>query len=233
MDTSLWPLDRIADAGVAVDRIQKAAVLIKVDDIPAERARQHPAWPLIRGLCATHVGAIYLRGAVDYLGEPDEAATLGCLDQESGIWLDRQTAGCVPDVDIILDMSNCRESRVITTQLASERSVPVRAIAWGSCWVGVAAGSDGIDMISDPAGASGCAPVCRLAAGLALQEFLCTVGDVPLAAPLETPVFYNAASPTRTGRPREEQWGDARIERASIDVVGAGGIGVKLSRERM
>lgn len=223
-----WPLDRIADAGISVSRIQKSSVLVKVDDIPDDQVHVHPVSALIRGLRAIGVGTIHLRGTADYLDDLAGGEMPGTLDQDPGVWLDRDMAGDVPETDMILDLSNSRESRVLTARLASERSLPLLAVAWGSCWVGAAAGADSIDMVAHQAEGCVCSPVIRLAAGLALQEFLITVGDVALTAPLEEPVFYNASSPDRTGLPGGTPWPTSQIERAVIDVVGAGGIGVHL-----
>jgi molybdopterin/thiamine biosynthesis adenylyltransferase len=65
-------------------------------------------------------------------------------------------------------------------------------------------------------------PICRIASGLALQEILMVAGKVPLAAPLDTTVIYNASGENGVSG----QIITDTVDDAVIDVVGAGGIGV-------
>jgi len=220
--------ERIAQAGIRAERLQASGALIIVSDFPIPHFRRHPLWSLCRGLWAMGLGRIYVAGAMEYLDELETTVVDPCLTQIPGLWLDAGCADVIPDIDLVLELSNRSTSRCISEQVAAARDVPLLSFAWGSCWAGVSLGSTGFEPQPDGRSAAPNTAVSRIVAGLAMHEFLIALGELELGAPLEGPVVYNCAHVNRSGTQEHPSWDGPHIEDAVTDVIGAGGIGVHL-----
>lgn len=227
--------DRISDAGVDIFQIAETSVLLKVGDISAQCVRQHPVYALCRGLGALGFDSIHLCGAVEYFDVMAEVMD-GCnFVQHPGIWLAEEMAMemAPEDVDLIIDLTNEIGFRSFCQDLAVVRACPCIYVMWGPSWVAVnfspimetelgeLAAATEIEQNTFP-------PIARIACGLALQEALALAGQVDLVAPLEKTVIYNVAADDRVSRLTESFWTSGRIEDVTLEVVGAGGIGVHL-----
>jgi molybdopterin/thiamine biosynthesis adenylyltransferase len=220
--------ERIAQAGIRAERLQASSALLIVSDFPISHFRGHPLWPLCRGLWAMGLGRIHVAGALEYLDELESTVADPCLTQVPGIWLDAGCADVIPDIDLVLELSNRSSSRSVSEQVAADRDVPLLSFAWGSCWAGVGPGSTDFDLQPDRRSTAPNPAVSRIVAGLAMHEFLIALAELELGAPLEGPVVYNCADVNRTGTQEHPAWDRPHIEGAVIDVIGAGGIGVHL-----
>jgi len=223
--------NRISAAGADVQGIAETSVLVKVDDVPADRLWRHPAWPLCRGLAAVGFGSVHLRGAIDYFDDLADLLQGARFTQEPGLWFPEAAEHLAPEVEIVIDVTNDRASKEVCAKLCLARSSHFISLTWDRTWVALACGlpSEAAEFVASvPEGtqAEPLLPVARVAGGLALQEALIRAGRVELACPPEPLVVYNAASESRTGTQPGEGWSDVGIEDAIVDVIGCGGIGV-------
>lgn len=221
--------DRIAGAGVDVERLAAASVLIVLGDHGGDPRRQ-PVLPLARALAALPFQAVHVRGGTDYhealFGRTRETP----CTQEPGLWIADAFPAVAPHADILVDLTNDAEQAARVAGLADARRAARISAAWTATWLSVTGGHRPVPGVMPDATRVPHAPpqwpVARVAAGLILHEILRSAGGVEDAAPVDPVVTYNVASDARTGRTDGGAWTDVRIETAVIDVIGAGGIGV-------
>jgi adenylyltransferase/sulfurtransferase len=175
--------------------------------------------------------AIHVCGAIDYFDDLAEAMKGTNFSQVPGIWIDQASAFEAPPADVIVDLTSDLESKSLCSTLCSKRAARFISVVCGRTWTGVTTAQDSSVTPASLHATFGqeenpLLPVTRIAAGITLQEILLIAGDVDLAAPPEKEILYNVANEDRTGLPNERSWNDLRIEGATIEAVGAGGIGV-------
>ncbi|MBI4718245.1 MAG: ThiF family adenylyltransferase [Planctomycetes bacterium] len=224
-------LDRIRAAGADVRRIADAVVLVKIDDVPAERLWRHPAWPLCRGLAAVGFGGVHLRGAIDYFDGLTDLPRGTRITQEPGLWLPETAEHLAPEADIVVDATNDPASKDLCAKLSAARSSHYLSLTWGRAWVGMAYRSPaGVASTAAggarPTAAEPLLPFARVAAGMALQEALILAGRVELASPPNALITHDAAAESASGTDGDDTSPDVQKDGAIVDVIGCGGIGV-------
>jgi molybdopterin/thiamine biosynthesis adenylyltransferase len=219
-------MGRIAQAGADVDRIRRSSVLIKVGDLPAGRLILHPLWPVARSLAAVGFRRTCVRGAIDFFDELEEAIPDGGLDQAPGLLVDARMAGDLPDVDVVVDLSNDPASRSFSAALAAERSCPLLCLWWGDAWLAVTSSAEAPGDLPSSGPGEPCAAISRMVAGVALQEVLIVLGAAAEACPLNGFALYDARQADASRAEVLYRWHASRIQDTVIDVVGMGGIGI-------
>ena len=225
-------LDRIRDAGADVSRILETSVLIKVGEIDEDQILTHPVFALSRGLAALDFRAVYLCGCPDYFDVLDETIRAGHFEQCPGIWISKEMALISPPANVIIDLTNDAVSHSFCKLLSCIRRSHCLYLFWDPSSAGISPtafseqellklhpGNKGISEIP--------APICRIAAGIALQEIVMFAGKMELAAPLENSVSYNPFNGSPSQKVNISKMSEP-IQNATVDVIGAGALGVHL-----
>ena len=222
-------LQRVADAGVRIDRLTHTSVMVKVGDVPAADMPRHPAAALCRGLAGIGLGPVCLCGAIEYFDDLAENLSESSFRQEPGIWLPETIVHQMLPSDIAIDLSNDWPAARTWLRQATSFGAFCLAITWGSSRVSMWTGSVLTELVSQNAetDANGppLSPIARIAAGLALQEAILRAGRVRIAAAPAPTVTYDVSPAPVTGEhiPAAEQ--TVRLRDKVIDVIGLGGIG--------
>ena len=224
---------RLVEAGLDALRLADTRILVKIGDVSAEQVDGHPVHPLCRSLGAMGFGFVHVRGAAEYFPSLERAME-GCnFDQQPGIWLSESVAAASPECDLIVDLGNDPGAESFCGHLSSTRSARCTEVKWGQSWAAVGrppvTGAE-FDRWLQPLSASPEAipPVHRIAAGLALSELLVMADQLALATPLQGAVLYDAAASDRSLGHADAAWECQWIENASLEVIGAGAVGVNL-----
>jgi molybdopterin/thiamine biosynthesis adenylyltransferase len=230
--TNSQSLERIQDAGVNVLKISETSVLVKIDNIETENLILHPVYALCRGLSALGFRAIFLCGASDYFDELDEVTQGSNFEQCPGVWFTKDMTIAIPPANVFIDLTNDAFSHSLCAYFVSIRRSHCLYLLWGPTLAGISPTPLSEDEflklgLGEKNSSEISAPICRIAAGLALQEILMFASKMEFAAPLENTVTYTAFN----GGPLQES-GISKIsepiQNATIDVIGAGALGVHL-----
>jgi molybdopterin/thiamine biosynthesis adenylyltransferase len=225
--------DRIREGGVNVSQLQAKNVVIKVEDIPDQQLQSHPLTALCRAIGRLGVQSLQVHGSPKFFDSlADDLHGAPSFSQLPGPWFADLVPPQIAAVDMLIDLSNSISSNNISAKLAESVSIPFHSLTWGKTWVRVTSSTASIDQACDflksqVFGGPPLLPISRIACGLVLQEFLIKAGQCDLAIAPEQTVFFNAADETRTGV-CGVTWPEIALENVTLDIVGAGGIGVHL-----
>ncbi len=223
-------LQRVADAGVNIDRLAHTSVAVKVGDVPAADMPYHPAAALCRGLAGIGLGPVCLCGAIEYFNNLAEQLADSSFRQEPGIWLPETVLRQMPTSDIAIDLSNDWPAAQTWLRRATALGAYSLAITWGSSRVNMRTGS----ALTEPATENSAdanavglplSPMARIAAGLALQEATLRAGRVRVVAAPAPAVTYDMSSTPWTGGHIPAAKQAVILCDKVIDVIGLGGIG--------
>lgn len=237
--------DRIAEAGMDVARIARSEVLLKIGELDARALPRHPVWPLCRALQAVGFAAVHLHGGIDYFETIDPSCGSSFLEagpqtsygsvvvQAPDAWIGEGVLNDVPRTDIVVDLTNDPQSKLLCASLCAKRRIPFVSVAWDATWAAVRVTTRRHRKNERLHAVLGSTefplpPVSRIAAGLALQEVLLLAGGPATTQPPEGEVVYDVASDQRIQRATSPAQTSATLHDVTAEVIGAGGIGVHL-----
>ena len=132
MRTELDPsLERVVEGGADILSITEASVLVVTDELTQVELRQHPVWPLCRGLGALGFGAIQLVGAQDHEDELSYLMRGAMFTQSPRLGSLGGPAGEGPPFDVVFYLGDDVGTRSRCASLARTTGVPFRAVSCG------------------------------------------------------------------------------------------------------